>query len=134
MEWFDGQVRQLPGPRNSLGLVKFLFPNKYNIYLHDTPSKGLFNQEKRTFSHGCIRISDPMKMIKFLLRNDTSWTNQKIDSSLHSGIEKYVTLKKPVPVYIIYMTSFVDPKGLLNFRRDIYGRDSGLKEMIFDKK
>jgi len=134
MEWVDGQVRQLPGPKNSLGLVKFLFPNKYNIYLHDTPSKGLFNQEKRTFSHGCIRISDPMKMIKFLLRSDTSWTDQKIDSSLHSGVEKYVPLKKTVPVYIIYLTSFVDEKGLLNFRRDIYERDNGLKEMIFDKK
>jgi murein L,D-transpeptidase YcbB/YkuD len=134
MEWIDGQIRQLPGPENSLGLVKFLFPNIYNIYLHDTPSKGLFNQERRTFSHGCIRISEPLKMIKFLLNNDSAWTDEKIYEYLYGGKEKYVTIKNPVPVYIIYLTSFVDPKGLLNFRRDIYGRDSGLKEMIFDKK
>ncbi len=134
MEWVDGQIRQLPGPENSLGLVKFLFPNIYNIYLHDTPSKGLFKLERRTFSHGCIRISEPMKMIKFLLDADPTWTEEKIDESLHGGKEKYVVLKKSIPVYIIYLTSFVDEKGLLNFRRDIYERDNGLKEMIFDKK
>lgn len=134
MEWIDGQLRQLPGPENSLGLVKFIFPNIYNIYLHDTPSKGLFKSERRTFSHGCIRISEPRKMIKFLLNDDTTWSDEKIEEYLHGGKEKYVVIKKPVPVYIIYLTSFVDQKGLLNFRRDIYERDSGLKEMIFDKK
>lgn len=134
MEWVDGQLRQLPGPENSLGLVKFIFPNIYNIYLHDTPSKSLFKLERRTFSHGCIRISEPRKMINFLLNDDPTWPDEKIEEYLHGGKEKYVVLKKPVPVYIIYLTSFVDQNGLLNFRRDIYGRDTGLKEMIFDKK
>ena len=134
MEWVDGQLRQHPGPENSLGFVKFLFPNIYNIYLHDTPSKVLFKLEKRAFSHGCIRISETMKMIKFLLADDPNWNEQRIEEALHSGREKYVVLKKSIPVYIIYLTSFVDGKGLLNFRRDIYERDNGLKEMIFDKK
>jgi len=134
MEWVDGQLRQNPGPENSLGLVKFLFPNIYNIYLHDTPSKGLFKLERRTFSHGCIRISEPMKMIKFLLAHDPTWTEERIEEYLYGGKEKYVVLKKSIPVYIVYLTSFVDEKGLLNFRRDIYARDNGLKEMIFDKK
>lgn len=133
MEYNGGKIRQKPGPRNSLGLVKFLFPNSYNIYLHDTPSKSLFNEDKRAFSHGCIRVSEPYELAKYLLRHDPSWTPEKIRAAMDSGKEQYVTLKNTVPVYLVYFTAFVDPQGKLNFRDDIYNRDQELKEMLFAK-
>lgn len=124
-------VRQKPGAKNSLGRVKFLFPNSYNIYLHDTPSKGLFNEDSRAFSHGCIRLGEPAKLAQFLLRKDSTWTNEKIQKAMNSGKEQYVTLKNPVPVYIGYFTAFVDRKGKLNFRDDIYGHDAKMGKMMF---
>ena len=133
MEWNNGKVRQKPGPHNSLGLVKFLFPNSFNMYLHDTPSKSLFKEEKRAFSHGCIRVSEPKKLAVFLLENNPEWTSEKIDEAMNNGKEQYVTLRKTVPVYIVYFTAFVDDKGKLNFREDIYHRDKQLKDMIFAK-
>jgi L,D-transpeptidase YcbB len=133
MEYNGGKIRQKPGPRNSLGLVKFLFPNSYNIYLHDTPSKSLFNEDKRAFSHGCIRVSEPYELAKYLLRHDPSWTPEKIKEAMNRGKEQYVTLKNTVPVYLVYFTAFVDPQGKLNFRDDIYNRDQELKEMLFAK-
>jgi murein L,D-transpeptidase YcbB/YkuD len=131
MEWDDGKIRQRPGEGNALGLVKFVFPNNYNIYLHDTPVKELFSEEKRTFSHGCIRISEPIKMIKFLLQGDTIWNDQKIYQAMYSGKERHLKLAKNIPVYIVYFTSFVDENGKLNFRKDVYNRDENLKKMIF---
>jgi murein L,D-transpeptidase YcbB/YkuD len=134
MEYYNGgKIRQKPGPNNSLGLVKFLFPNSFNIYLHDTPSKSLFNEDKRAFSHGCIRVSEPFQLAKYLLRHTDNWTDEKIRAAMNSGNEQYVTLKKTVPVYLVYFTAFVDPKGKLNFRDDIYGRDTELKKMLFAK-
>jgi murein L,D-transpeptidase YcbB/YkuD len=133
MEYNGGQIRQKPGPNNSLGLVKFLFPNSYNIYLHDTPSKSLFKEDKRAFSHGCIRVSEPYELAKYLLRHDPSWTPEKIKEAMNRGKEQYVTLKNTVPVYLVYFTAFVDPQGKLNFRDDIYNRDQELKEMLFAK-
>lgn len=133
MEWNDGKIRQRPGEGNALGFVKFVFPNNYNIYLHDTPAKSLFNEEKRTFSHGCIRISEPIKMIKFLLQGDTTWNDQKIYQAMYSGKERYLKLAKNIPVYIVYFTSFVDESGKLNFRKDVYDRDENLKKMIFNQ-
>jgi len=133
MEWNNGRVRQKPGPQNSLGLVKFLFPNSFDIYLHDTPSKSLFNEDKRAFSHGCIRVSEPQKLAAFLLEDYPEWTKDKISAAMNSKKEQYVTLKKTVPVYIVYLTAFVDDRGKLNFRDDIYNRDNTLKDMIFAK-
>jgi murein L,D-transpeptidase YcbB/YkuD len=133
MEWNNGNIRQKPGPQNSLGLVKFLFPNSFNIYLHDTPSKSLFSEDKRAFSHGCIRVSEPEKLAAFLLEDLPEWTPENIDKAMNKGKEQYVTLKKTVPVYIVYLTAFVDSKGKLNFREDIYNRDNQLKDMIFLK-
>jgi len=133
MEWNDGRVRQKPGPQNSLGLVKFLFPNSFDIYLHDTPSKSLFNEDKRAFSHGCIRVSEPQKLAAFLLEDYPEWTTDKMIAAMNSKKEQYVTLKKTVPVYIVYLTAFVDDRGKLNFRDDIYNRDNTLKDMIFAK-
>ena len=134
MEWNNGAVRQKPGPNNSLGLVKFLFPNSYDIYLHDTPSKSLFGENDRAFSHGCIRLSQPQKMAEYLLRHDSTWTQQKIVAAMNSGKEQYVTLKETVPVFIAYFTSWVDKDGKLNVRKDVYGRDKRLAEMLLVKK
>lgn len=124
-------IRQNPGPGNSLGLVKFLFPNNYNIYFHDTPNRNLFSQSSRSFSHGCIRIAEPKKMAAYLLRHDTSWNDQKIDSAMHLKKEKWVTLKKTVPVFIVYFTAWVDHNGELNFRKDIYKHDEKMAKKLF---
>ena len=127
-------IRQLPGTSNSLGLVKFLFPNPYNIYLHDTPGKHLFAKQNRSLSHGCVRLGDARKMAGYLLRNDASWTAIKIDSAMHQQKEKWVTLKKTMPVFIAYFTSWVDSNGVLQFRKDIYNHDTQLEQLFFKKE
>jgi len=130
MEWNGKSVRQKPGPWNSLGQVKFLFPNSHNIYLHDTPSKNLFEENNRAFSHGCIRVQEPKKLAQFLLRNEPAWTEQRITDAMKSGKEQYVTLQQTIPVFIGYLSAWVDRQGLVNFRNDIYNRDSRLAKMI----
>jgi murein L,D-transpeptidase YcbB/YkuD len=130
MEWNGNMIRQKPGPSNSLGLVKFLFPNSYNIYLHDSPAKSLFNEPSRAFSHGCIRLANPKKLAEFLLIKSPEWNAKKITAAMHRGREQYVTLPNPVPVYIAYLTAWVDNQGKLNFRKDIYNRDEALEEML----
>jgi len=127
-------VRQKPGAGNSLGLVKFLFPNNYDIYLHDTPNRDLFSQNGRSLSHGCIRISEPSWMAKFLLRQDTTYNDKKVDSLMHLNKEKWVTIAPTVPVFIGYFTAWVDKDGLLNFRKDIYGHDAKMAEKLFAKQ
>ncbi|HEY0356250.1 MAG TPA: L,D-transpeptidase family protein, partial [Flavisolibacter sp.] len=126
-------VRQKPGPSNALGLVKFLFPNRYNIYLHDTPTKQLFESEKRAFSHGCIRIQKPFEMARFLLRNEPAWTVEAITAAMHRTSEKWVPLKEKVPVYVVYFTSWVDEDGLVHFRDDVYGHDKRMSAGLFTK-
>lgn len=133
MEWNGNSVRQKPGPNNSLGLVKFLFPNSHSIYLHDTPSKSLFNEPDRAFSHGCIRVSEPKKLAVYLLRNDPKWTEEAITSAMNSGKEQSVTLSKTIPVFIAYFTAWIGRDGKLNLRKDVYNRDSRLAKMILDK-
>jgi murein L,D-transpeptidase YcbB/YkuD len=125
-------IRQNPGPDNSLGLVKFLFPNSYNIYLHDTPSKSLFDEPARAFSHGCIRLSEPVKMAEFLLKDDPAWSAEKIALAMNSGGERVVTLKNKVPIFIAYFTAFVDRDGIINFRKDIYNKDERLARMLLN--
>lgn len=115
-------IKQLPGPNNSLGQVKFVFPNSHNIYFHDTPAKSLFQLNKRAFSHGCVRLGEPAKLAEFLLKN-TEWTPEKISEAMNSGREQFVPLKTPVAVSIIYFTSWVDKDGLVHYREDIYGHD-----------
>ncbi|MDQ3844558.1 MAG: L,D-transpeptidase family protein [Bacteroidota bacterium] len=124
-------IRQLPGPKNSLGRVKFLFPNSFNIYFHDTPAKSLFSRDKRAYSHGCIRLGEPEKMAQYLLRDNPEWTPEKIEEAMNSDKEKYVRLKHPVPVFITYYTAWVDDNGQLNFREDIYKHDESLAKKIF---
>jgi murein L,D-transpeptidase YcbB/YkuD len=127
-------IRQLPGDDNSLGRVKFLFPNSYNIYFHDTPAKSLFEKDKRAFSHGCIRLSDPVKMANYLLKDDAQWDSLSIDEAMHSDNEKHVKLKDPVPVLITYYTAWVDDNGALHFADDIYGHDKAAISKMFVKK
>jgi murein L,D-transpeptidase YcbB/YkuD len=124
-------IRQRPGTGNALGKVKFLFPNSFNIYFHDTPSKSLFERDKRAFSHGCIRLAEPEKMAQYLLRNQPEWTPERISDAMNAGEEKYVKLKKPVPVIITYYTAWVDENGKLNFRDDIYKHDDKLASKMF---
>ena len=131
MERIGGGVRQRPGPGNALGKVKFIFPNSFNMYFHDTPSKSLFGQDKRAFSHGCIRLQEPQKMAEWLLRNQPEWTQEKIVSAMNQTTEKGVKLKDPVPVFVIYYTSWVDNDGELNFRDDVYQHDSELIKKMF---
>ena len=127
------EIRQRPGGENALGSVKFLFPNSFNIYFHDTPSKSLFARDRRAFSHGCIRLSDPVRMANYLLRNQSEWSAEKIEDAMNSGEEKSVKLKKGVPVLITYYTAWVDEQGQLNFREDIYGHDEELNKKMFTK-
>ena len=128
----DGGIRQKPGGDNSLGRVKFLFPNSFNIYFHDTPAKSLFSKDKRAYSHGCIRLSDPVKMANYLLKDDRAWPPEKIEEAMNSGNEKFVKIKDPVPVFITYYTAWVDESGILNFRDDIYKRDALVTQKMFE--
>ncbi|MDQ6531581.1 L,D-transpeptidase family protein [Flavobacterium sp. LHD-85] len=133
LEWNNGAVRQLPGKNNSLGLVKFLFPNSSNIYLHDTPSKSLFERESRAFSHGCVRVAKPRELAIELLKVDPQWNPERIDKAMHTGKESWYTLKKKVPVYIGYFTAWVDRQGNLNFYKDIYGRDESMIKLLTEE-
>ena len=131
MEWNGGNIRQKPGPKNSLGLVKFLFPNSNAIYLHDTPSKSLFNEEKRAFSHGCIRIEKPKELTNLIMKDDKNWSPEKIDAAMNNGKETWYTLKNTIPVYIGYFTAWVDNEGDIHFYDDVYFRDERLASLIF---
>lgn len=124
-------VRQKPGKGNALGRMKFLFPNNFNIYLHDTPSKGLFEESKRAFSHGCVRVENPNKLLLHFLRKDKMWNQEKIDSIIATNEEFGILIKPTIPVYIVYFTSWVDNNGQLNFRNDIYNLDDQLANEIF---
>jgi len=133
MEWYDGSIRQKPGPKNSLGLVKFLFPNTRSIYLHDTPAKSLFDREKRAFSHGCIRVAKPKELANLILKDDENWTPEKIDAAMNAGKESWYALKKKIPVYIGYFTAWVDTDGIVHFYDDVYERDQRLATMLFEE-
>ena len=121
---FPFAMRQPPSTKNALGLVKFMFPNKYNIYLHDTPAKSLFNRETRAFSHGCIRLHQPFEFAYELLSKQTSNPKGVFHSALDSKKETYINLKQQVPVHLIYRTAITKVDGGVEFRRDIYGRDA----------
>lgn len=124
-------IRQKPGNTNSLGRVKFLFPNNYNIYLHDTPAKSLFAAEKRAFSHGCIRLAQPKKLAEYLLADRPEWTSAKIDKAMSSKTEIWISMKQHIPVFITYFTSWVGQNGSINFREDLYGHDQEMARQMF---
>ncbi|MFZ4549936.1 MAG: L,D-transpeptidase family protein [Bacteroidales bacterium] len=134
MEWNNGLVRQKPGKNNSLGLVKFIFPNSNNIYLHDTPSKSLFERDSRAFSHGCIRVGKPRDLAITILKDDPNWTPAKIDKAMNAGKESSYTLKHKIPVHIGYFTAWVNESGEINFYEDIYERDGRLANLLMDSE
>ena len=121
---FPFSMRQAPSEDNALGLVKFMFPNPYNIYLHDTPSKSLFAQEVRDFSHGCIRLRDPIDFAHALLAVQSTDPTGEFDRFLSTGRESSVKLATPVPVHLVYFTAHPASKGKMGYRRDVYGRDA----------
>jgi murein L,D-transpeptidase YcbB/YkuD len=127
------RLRQDSGPDNALGTIKFMFPNKYNVYMHDTPAHSLFKRNNRSFSHGCIRVSDPRKLALYILGNDDrGWSKERIDALISKGEHTVIPLKKPFPVHILYRTALVDPRNnILYFYNDVYDRDSLLAEALF---
>lgn len=122
---FPYRLRQEPGPANALGRVKFMFPNAFNVYLHDTPGLEIFARAERAFSSGCIRIEQPMELALYLI-GDQGWTPESIQAVVDARVERTVTLTTPLPVHLLYWTAWADPEGTLNFRRDIYDRDGPL--------
>lgn len=125
------QLRQKPGARNALGFVKFLFPNRHNVYLHDTPTDNLFDRLTRDLSHGCIRLEHPVELATYLLRDQPEWTAEKIQAAMHAGKEKHVALKNPLPVHIVYLTARVDEDGVPQFFEDVYGYDVKQRALLY---
>jgi L,D-transpeptidase YcbB len=117
------QAVQRPGPANSLGSVKFIMPNNFSIYLHDTPADRLFNKQERAFSHGCVRLEKPLELAEYLLREQRKWNKKEIAAAMQLEEPKQVNLKRNYPVHIVYRTAWVDEDGLVNFRKDVYGHD-----------
>jgi L,D-transpeptidase YcbB len=125
-------IRQTPGPKNSLGLVKFIFPNNYSIYFHDTPEQVFFSKSRRDFSHGCIRLEKPADLAAWVLRNNPGWDAERIHAAMNGTTTEQVNLVKPIPVLIVYATAIVPENGQVNFYDDIYGHDAAL-EKVLDK-
>jgi len=123
------RIRQPPSERNALGSVKFLFPNQYSVYLHDTPSKSLFQRDQRAYSHGCVRVMEPMEFADALLREEPKLNAAQLKKRI-GGKEQWFNLATPVPVHLTYFTAWVDESGVLQTRRDIYGHDTGLEEAL----
>jgi murein L,D-transpeptidase YcbB/YkuD len=123
---FPFLLRQDPGPRNSLGRIKFMFLNKYHVYLHDTPARPLFEEAQRDFSHGCIRIQHPIELAVYLLRHDPRWDRDALLRALDDAVDRTVPLPEPMPIHLLYWTAWADGDGTIQFRRDIHGRDAPL--------
>ncbi|HEX9161513.1 MAG TPA: L,D-transpeptidase family protein, partial [Thermoanaerobaculia bacterium] len=120
-----GRLRQKPGPWNALGSIKFNIPNRYAVYLHDTPSRELFSRAVRTFSHGCMRVEKPVDLALYLLRDNPGWTKERIIEQSKTGVERAIDLRSPLTVHVLYWTAYVDG-GEVHFAPDIYARDPAL--------
>ena len=128
------RVRQKPGPNNSLGLVKFMFPNPYNVYLHSTPAQALFKESRRDFSHGCIRVSDPVGLAEYVLRDSPEWTREKILAAMNGTETLTVTLKNRIRVFVVYGTALATEDGNILFFDDIYGHDQRLEAALNSRR
>jgi L,D-transpeptidase YcbB len=124
------QFRQRPGERNALGGVKFMFPNQFDVYLHDTPADALFARVERDYSHGCVRVEKPFELAQWVLQDQPEWTPEKIKAAMESGRERHVALKRKIPVYIVYDTVWVDDDGTVEFREDVYGHDERQERIL----
>ena len=122
-------IRQKPGPKNALGLAKFIFPNDNNVYLHSTPAQALFSRSRRDFSHGCIRVEDPKALAVWVLRNNPGWTREKIELAFESGNQQQVNLTRAIPVLVVYATAVAEEDGQVLFLEDIYGHDKALSKL-----
>jgi len=127
------RFRQRPGGSNALGLVKFMFPNQFNVYLHDTPTDSLFARASRSFSHGCVRLEQPEKLAEYVLRDQPEWTSERIREAMHAGEEEVVKLKAPIPVYLGYWTARVTPDRQVQFRKDVYGIDGSQSAKLSER-
>jgi murein L,D-transpeptidase YcbB/YkuD len=123
-------IRQLPGPKNSLGLVKFIFPNSYNVYMHDTPAQEFFAKSRRDFSHGCIRLEKPADLAVWVLRDNPGWDMARVRAAMNGTPNQQVNLVHPIPVLILYATVIVTEDGLVHFYDDIYGHDAALEKVL----
>jgi murein L,D-transpeptidase YcbB/YkuD len=123
-------IRQTPGPKNSLGLVKFIFPNNYNIYFHDTPEQIFFAKSRRDFSHGCIRLEKPADLAVWVLRNNPGWDMERVRAAMNGSTTRQVNLAHPIPVLIVYATVIVTEDGIVHFYDDIYGHDAALEKVL----
>ncbi len=124
------RLRQRPGPNNSLGLVKFMMPNAYNVYLHSTPAQSLFAQSRRDFSHGCVRVSDPVGLAEYVLRDSPQWTREKIQAAMNGDKTLTVALKNRIRVFIVYGTALAREQGDILFFDDIYRHDERLEKAL----
>ena len=125
------RIRQRPGPQNALGRIKFVFPNRFNVYLHDTPARTLFGRTVRTFSHGCIRIEKPADLAVWVLGgDDPRWTAEAVRAGVEAGRERRVALHEKVPVHVAYWTAWADERGTLRLGRDVYQRDGQLAALL----
>lgn len=131
---FPYMIRQQPGTQNALGQIKFVFPNQYNIFIHDTPSRYLFTKTDRIFSSGCIRINKPLDLAQILLDGNPGWTREQINKVIKEGKQRSLHLAIPVPVHILYMTVRADDNGIAYFRKDIYNRDQSLLTALKQKQ
>ncbi len=123
-------IRQTPGPKNSLGLVKFIFPNNYNVYMHDTPEQVFFSKSRRDFSHGCIRLEKPADVAVWVLRNNPGWDMDRVRAAMNGSTTQQVNLARPIPVLIVYGTAIVTEDGIVHFYDDIYGHDAALEKVL----
>jgi murein L,D-transpeptidase YcbB/YkuD len=123
-------IRQTPGPKNSLGLVKFIFPNNYNVYMHDTPEQVFFSKSRRDFSHGCIRLERPADVAVWVLRNNPGWDMDHVRAAMNGSTTQQVNLARPIPVLIVYGTAIVTEDGIVHFYDDIYGHDAALEKVL----
>jgi murein L,D-transpeptidase YcbB/YkuD len=126
IERVGSRLRQRPGPGNALGRVKFMFPNRFNVYLHDTPARSLFEEPSRMFSHGCIRVEKPLELATALL-GPRGWTAAEVAEAVDAGRNRRVSLETPVSVHVLYWTAWVDEQGTVHFRGDVYGRDAAVR-------
>ncbi len=133
-EEFKYAVRQDPGPENAVGHVKFMCPNQFDVYLHDTPATHLFSAEERGFSHGCIRVEQPKQLAEYLLRGKQDWDDMRIAAAMDTSTNLTVTIPEPMPVHVVYWTAFVNDQGLVQFRDDIYGLDSLLDRALRSRR
>ena len=131
-ETFKFRLRQEPGRLNALGRMKFMFPNRYDVYLHDTPSRRLFEEAQRDFSHGCIRIEKPMDLAVYLMKK-SRWNQEAIERALDEGTERSIYLPRPIPIHLLYFTAWVDEDGTIQFREDINGVDPPLSRALAKK-